>query len=83
MLRKLAIMALVVNLSGCSTEEEDKQVLIDYVTQLKALDDKNKQIAENIEHLRKPIGEGVWVSVVRPMLWIAAMNRPAAIPHDS
>ena len=57
MLRKLAIMALVLGLFGCSTEEEDKQVLIDYVTQLKALDDKNKQIAVNIEHLRNPIGE--------------------------
>ena len=57
MLRKLAVLALVLSLSGCSTEEEDKQVLIDYVAQLQALDDKNKQIAETIEHLRKPIGE--------------------------
>ena len=57
MLRKLAIMALVLGLFGCSTEEKDKQVLIDYVTQLKALDDKNKQIAVNIDHLRKPISE--------------------------
>ena len=57
MLRKLAVLALVLSLSGCSTEEEDKQVLIDYVAQLQALDDKNKQVAETIEHLRKPIGE--------------------------
>lgn len=55
MLSKLAIMALVLSLGGCSTEQEDKQVLIDYVTQLKALDDKNKKIAETIEHLKKPI----------------------------
>ena len=40
MLRKLAVLALVLSLSGCSTEEEDKQVLIDYVAQLQALDDK-------------------------------------------
>jgi spore cortex formation protein SpoVR/YcgB (stage V sporulation) len=57
MLRKLAVLALVLSLSGCSTEAEDKQVLIDYVAQLQALDDKNKQVAETIEHLRKPIGE--------------------------
>ena len=57
MLSKLAIMALVLSLGGCSTEQEDKQVLIDYVTQLKALDDKNKQIAKTIEHLKKPISE--------------------------
>ena len=29
------------------------------------------------------MGDGVWVSVVRPMLCTAAMNRPAAIPQDS
>ena len=57
MLRKLAVLALVLSLGGCSTEEEDKQVLIGYITKVKELDDKNRQIAETIEHLRKPIVE--------------------------
>lgn len=57
MLRKLAVLALVLSLGGCSTEEEDKQVLIGYITKVKELDDKNRQIAETIEHLRKPIIE--------------------------
>ena len=57
MLRKLAVLALVLSLGGCSTEEEDKQVLIGYITKVKELDDKNREIAETIEHLRKPISE--------------------------
>ncbi|MEE3260034.1 MAG: hypothetical protein VX293_12565 [Candidatus Latescibacterota bacterium] len=57
MLRKLAVLALVLSLGGCRTEEEDKQVLIGYITKVKELDDKNRQIAETIEHLRKPISE--------------------------
>ena len=44
-------------LVGCGTEEEDKQILIDYVTKLKELDAKNQQVVETIEHLRKPISE--------------------------
>ena len=57
MLRKLAVLALAVGLVGCGTEEEDKQILIDYVTKLKELDAKNRQIVATIEHLRKPISE--------------------------
>ena len=57
MLRKLAVLALTVGLVGCGTEEEDKQILIDYVTKLKELDDKNREVVETIEHLRKPISE--------------------------
>ena len=57
MSRKLAVLALVVGLVGCGTEEEDKQILIEYVTKLKELDDKNRQIVATIEHLRKPISE--------------------------
>ena len=57
MLRKLAILMLAVGLGGCGTEEEDKQILIEYVTKLKELDDKNKRIVRFIEHLRKPISE--------------------------
>ena len=57
MLRKLAVVALTVGLVGCGTEEEDKQILIDYVTKLKELDDKNRQVVATIEHLRKPISE--------------------------
>ena len=58
MSRKLAVLVLVtVALVGCGTEEEDKQILIDYVTKLKELDAKNRQVVETIEHLRKPISE--------------------------
>ena len=57
MLRKLAILMLAVGLGGCGTEEEDKQILIEYVTKLKELDDKNERIVRIIEHLRKPISE--------------------------
>ena len=57
MLKKLAILMLAVGLGGCGTEEEDKQVLIAYVTELKKLDDKNERIVRIIEHLRKPISE--------------------------
>ena len=57
MLRKLAVLALTVGLVGCGTEEEDKQILIDYVTKLKELDAKNRQVVATIEHLRKPISE--------------------------
>ena len=57
MLKKLAILMLAVGLGGCGTEEEDKQILIEYVTKLKELDDKNKRIVRIIEHLRKPISE--------------------------
>ncbi len=57
MLKKLAILMLAVGLGGCGTEEEDKQLLIAYVTELKKLDDKNERIVRTIEHLRKPISE--------------------------
>ncbi len=57
MLKKLAILMLAVGLGGCGTEEEDKQILIEYVTKLKELDDENKRIVRIIEHLRKPISE--------------------------
>ena len=33
--------------------------------------------------VRNAIGDGVCVSVTSPMLWIAAMNMPAAIPQLS
>ena len=51
MSRKLAVLALVLGLVGCGTEEEDKQMLIEYVAKLKELDGKNRQIVETIEHL--------------------------------
>ena len=57
MLRKLAILALAVGLGGCGTEDEDKQVLTNYVQQLKKLDGKNEQLVSTIEHLRKPLSE--------------------------
>ena len=57
MSRKLAVLALALSLVGCGTEEEDKRILIEYVTKLKTLDGKNQQIVETIEHLRKPISE--------------------------
>ena len=57
MSRKLAVLALALGLVGCGTEEEDKQMLIEYVTKLKGLDDKNRQVADTIEHLRKPLSE--------------------------
>ena len=57
MLKKLAILMLAVGLGGCGTEEEDKQMLIAYVAQLKKLDEKNERIVRTIEHLRKPISE--------------------------
>ncbi len=57
MSRILAVLALALGLVGCGTEEEDKQILIEYVTKLKELDDKNRQIVDTIEHLRKPISE--------------------------
>ena len=57
MLKKLAILMLAVGLGGCGTEEEDKQMLIAYVAELKKLDEKNERIVRTIEHLRKPISE--------------------------
>ena len=57
MLRKLAILALAVGLGGCGTEEEDKQVLIDYVSRLEKMAEKDKKIVEYIKHLRKPLSE--------------------------
>ncbi len=57
MLKKLAILMLAVGLGGCGTEEEDKQLLIAYVAELKKLDEKNERIVRTIEHLRKPISE--------------------------
>lgn len=57
MSRKLAILALALGLVGCGTEEEDKQILIEYVTKLQDLDGKNRQVVSTIEHLRKPISE--------------------------
>ncbi len=48
MLRKLAILALAVGLGGCGTEDEDKQVLTNYVQQLKKLDGKNEQLVSTI-----------------------------------
>ena len=51
MLRKLAILALAVGLGGCGTEDDDKQVLTDFVQQLKKLDGKYKQRVSTIEHL--------------------------------
>ena len=57
MSRKLAVLALALGLVGCGTEEEDKQMLIEYVAKLKELDGRNRQIVETIEHLRKPLSE--------------------------
>ena len=57
MSRKLVVLVLALGLVGCGTEEEDKQILIEYVAKLKELDDKNRQIVEIIEHLRKPLSE--------------------------
>ena len=57
MLKKLAILMLAVGLGGCGTEEEDKQMLITYVAELKKLDEKNERIVRTIEHLREPISE--------------------------
>ena len=57
MLRKLAILVLAIGLVGCSTEEEDKQVLVQYINTMTNMADKNKQIVEAIKHLRKPIDQ--------------------------
>lgn len=57
MLKKLAILALAIGLVGCSTEEEDKAVLIDYVNTMAKMADKNEQIVKTIKHLRKPIDQ--------------------------
>jgi len=57
MLRKLAILALAVGLGGCGTEEEDKQVLINYVSQLEKMAGKDEKIVTHIKHLRKPLSE--------------------------
>jgi len=57
MLRKLAILVLAIGLVGCSTEEEDKQVLVQYINTMTKMADKNKQIVEAIKHLRKPIDQ--------------------------
>jgi len=57
MLRNLAILALVVGLSGCSTENEEKAMLVQYINKMTKLADKNKQIVESIKHLRKPIDQ--------------------------
>ena len=83
MLKKQAILALDLSLSGCSTEEEDKQVLIDYVAQLQALDDKNKQIAETIEHLKKPISEiSVEDLATARQLIVDYVTQLQALPRD-
>ena len=59
MLRNLAILALVLGLGlgGCSTEEEDKALLLDYVNTLTKMAEKNKQVVESIKHLRKPLDQ--------------------------
>ena len=57
MLRNLAILALVVGLSACSSEDEDKAILVQYVKTMTSLADKNKQIVESIKHLRKPFDQ--------------------------
>ena len=57
MLRKLAILVLAIGLVGCSTEEEDEQVLVQYINTMTNMADKNKQIVEAIKHLRKPIDQ--------------------------
>ena len=57
MSRKLVVLVLALGLVGCGTEEEDKQILIEYVAKLKELDDENRQIVQFIEHLRKPLSE--------------------------
>ena len=57
MLRKLAILVLAIGLVGCSTEEEDEQVLVQYINTMTKMADKNKQIVEAIKHLRKPIDQ--------------------------
>ena len=57
MFRKLAILVLAIGLVGCSTEEEDKQVLVQYINTMTKMADKNKQIVEAIKHLRKPIDQ--------------------------
>ena len=57
MLRNLAILALVAGLSGCSTENEEKAMLVQYINKMTKLADKNKQIVDSIKHLRKPIDQ--------------------------
>ena len=57
MLRNLAILALVVGLSACSTENEDKEILVQYINTMTKLADKNEQIVESIKHLRKPLDQ--------------------------
>ncbi len=57
MSRKLAALALAVGLVACGGEEAERQILVGYVQQMQKLDDKNKQIVETIEHLRKPLSE--------------------------
>ena len=57
MLRNLAILALGLGLGGCSTEEEDKALLLDYVNTLTKMAEKNKQVVESIKHLRKPLDQ--------------------------
>ena len=57
MLRNLAILALVVGLSACSTDKQDKEMLVQYITTMTKLADKNEQIVESIKHLRKPMDQ--------------------------
>ena len=57
MSRKLVVLVLALGLVGCGTEEEDKQILIEYVAKLKELDDKNRQSVEIIAQLRKRLSE--------------------------
>ena len=57
MLRNLTILALVVGLSACSTENEDKEMLVQYINTMTKLADKNEQIVESIKHLRKPMDQ--------------------------
>ena len=57
MSRKLAVLVLAVGLVACGSEEAERQILIDYVEQMQKLDNKNRQIVETIEHLRKPLSE--------------------------
>ena len=57
MLRNLTILALVVGLSACSTDKQDKEMLVQYINTMTKLADKNKQIVESIKHLRKPMDQ--------------------------
>ena len=83
MLKKLAILMLAVGLGGCGTEEEDKQMLIAYVAELKKLDEKNERIVRTIEHLRKPISEISERNLVEArQLIIAYVAQLQTLPQD-